>query len=275
MVDFWLDFWGIAFFSWIRYNVVSREFKDSQIKEKKEIDMRCFALFCALFASVTTGAFAQGFSVVTLDATAVNSGNAVLVGQIVFNPCVAPDPAEVQFVFNPSPGGNAITLSLMRYAPSNGSCTDVTDTVISIAGGLLPSTIYYYKLVASSNFRVEGNVVSFMTLGQSAPFLDPGYGTKPVPGSGNLKGAVGGQVTVVGENFGPSTQVILSDEALDSNSVNVVSDRLLTFQLPSHLPSGLPVEQVVGSILTVRVANNGLRSNAVPLVIVPAPPATN
>jgi len=217
----------------------------------------------AVLALVATGAFAQGFSVVTLNASSVGSNSAVLVGEVMFNPCVVPDPTEVQFVFNPTQGGNAITLSWpTRYAPSNGTCTNVTDTVISIVEGLLPSTTYYYKLVASSNFRVEGNVVTFTTLAAGAPFIAIPYGPKPIPGSGNLAGCGGCTVTVVGENFGPLAQVFFNDTQIDTGLVYVQSNRLLTFQLPAGLPAGF--------IWNITVVNNGLRSNTAPLVIIPA-----
>ncbi len=226
------------------------------------------AVLTAILAlAVMPSASAQGFSAVTLDASAVSSHGACLVGQIVPKPgaSVAGATPYTQFVYNPdsppTPSNGVGAPYVSQYAPSDGTGPVVMD-VVSCIGPILPTTTYYFKLTGSTNFYVAGNVVTFTTLDEGAPFIDPGYGTKPIPGSGNLKGCAGCQVAVVGENFGPLTQVYFNDTPIDPSLVYVTFDRLLTFQLPDRLP--------VGSVWTVRVVNNGLRSNSVPLVVIPA-----
>ena len=221
------------------------------------------ALAC-LIASPTV--FAQGFAVTTLTATAVGSSSATLVGRVTYSPCVTPGPTNTYFVLDPIQGGNGRVDSVdsqeaTQYAPSDGSCAIVTDTVVASVWGLSPSTTYLFHAVADNNFHVEGNTAAFTTLAAGAPFLDPGYGTMPIPGSGNLKGVAGDQAWVDGEGFVSSTQVFLDDVLIGQDDVVVVSDRQLHFRTPGRLAIGL--------VRKVRVVNNGVTSNEVPFVVVP------
>jgi len=197
----------------------AKQFFAILFKEKKEKKMtKIFAtiVFLTLLAS---GAFAQGFSVVTLDASAVSSNSACLTGQVIPNQGVT-FTGYAQFKYGPVATTGTVMVQLMDvtravvtdvapFATSfmNTAAATTTDEVFCV-GSLFPSTTYAFWLDAGSNALVRGNVVTFTTLAELAPFITPGYGTGRVPGSGNIRGAAGKEVTVVGENFGLLAQVL-------------------------------------------------------------------